>query len=134
MLLFPSRRRCSRGRGRGGRGAAASAKSADQSGAVNTDIGEFVQIRNRNVQCLAATHGKARDGAVRPVGQHAVVLFHVGHNVLREVVGELVAAAGAPSPASAHSGNRVARRHHHDHGFGLFGFDQVVQNETGAAH
>ncbi len=62
--------------------------------------------------------------------------FHEGHDVLQQLVGELVLRAGAACFASGRGcrSRHAAVGHHHKHGPGLLVRQQIVHDEAGAAH
>ena len=134
VLLFP-RRAKRRGGSPWCRRRAASA--SQQARAVDADVGELVEMRHGDIERLAAAHREPGDGAMRPVGHHAIVLLHVRHDVADKISDELVA-RGSPArcrraaPAAARVG--VAGRHHDDHRLRLARRDQVVEDEVRPAH
>src|SRR5947209_6622935 len=129
MLLFPG--------GPGGGSGSGARDDAEDAGAEDADVSELVQVRDGDVQGLAAAHREAGDGAVFAIGEHAIVLLDVGHDVRLEVLDELIrwrlrsrSRRSARTPAE---GTRVAGGHDDNHRLRLPGGDQVVQNEAGAA-
>src|SRR5580704_4717010 len=81
MLLLPS----------GTLGAAARATSdAENSRTENPDVGEFVDVRDCDVERMCAPHRKSRDGPVLPVSQHPIVRFCVGHDVVDKILHEVI--------------------------------------------
>jgi hypothetical protein len=70
------------------------------------------------------------------VGVDSIMFLHVGHDVVDEILDELIDRRLAAGPSRAESTARagMAGRHHDDHGLGVPGGDKIVQDETGATH
>ena len=80
---------------------AAAAKVSEEAGAEDAYVTELIEMRHCDIQGLAATHGKASDGALRLACMNAIGLFDLGQDVggefLHEFVCTLPATAGAAS-------------------------------------
>src|SRR5262245_9943664 len=78
---------------RGGRSASARSHApgdVEQAGTEYADVTELLQIRQRDVERLIATHREPRDCAVFAAGEKAVILFDIRHDVGHEILNELV--------------------------------------------
>ncbi len=104
----------------------------------NADVRKLVGVRDRDVERVRAAHRKPRDGAVLPVSQYAIVRLGVGHDVVDEILDEIVIEigdarrTGRGTLKTERSG--VAGRHHDHHRLGFLGGDQIVDDEARAAH
>src|SRR5262249_42954094 len=65
-------------------------KFADKPRTVHADIGETVEMRNGDVECLASAHRQTGHGGVSAFGQHTIVLLDVWHDVVDEVFREII--------------------------------------------
>ena len=102
-------------------------------------------MRNRDVERLITSHRESRNRAALAIGQHAIVLLDVRHQVGQEVVGERVG-AGPDSRDSLRRSERhrpterraravhVPGGHYDDHRFRAAGCDQVVEDEACATN
>src|SRR6185437_6520652 len=71
--------------------AASRSTPAENSGAENAQIGEFIEMRESNIHRLAPTHRKAGNRAVLAVGDHTVMLLDIRHDVGDKVFSEFIA-------------------------------------------
>src|ERR1017187_2056666 len=102
-------------------------------GAESTHGVEDVEMVQTDAERLSAAHGEAGDGAV---GGDAVELLGEGHDVLQQVVFEGLGIGwlrGRGRGAEIDVLTGAAIGHDDDHGLGLTGGDQVIQDEIGAA-
>src|SRR4029079_8296108 len=83
ILLLPGR---AKGRGRRASRRRCATTAAKDSRAVNADVRELVEMRDADVERLAAAHRQPGDRAMRSIGDDAVVFFDVWHHVLHEVL------------------------------------------------
>src|SRR5262252_9512701 len=106
-----------------------SARNAKDAGTEDAQISELIQVRDADVQRLCSAHGEAGNRAVLSIGEDTKAFFHLRQNVGSELRLEL---PSKRRPEAERSG--VAVRHDDDHRFGLSGGDQIIEDESGAAH
>jgi len=131
MLLLPS-----------GSGSVAAAgglsRDTENPRAENPHVGEFVDVRDRDVERVSASHRKSRDGPMLPVSQYTIVRLGVGHDVVDEILDEVIIEIERPRSASRRRREIeracVAGRHHDHHRLGFLVGNQIVDDEARAAH
>src|ERR1043166_1586312 len=111
------------------------AKITEEARAEHARVRELIEMRYCNVQSLAPAHRKSRDGAMRAVLVHTVVLFDIGHDVCREILDKLIRRrpCSSSSSRSKREGARMSCGHHDHHRFRAMRGQQVVEDEAGAA-
>ena len=89
MLFFPGRTRvCREWLGR--IAWTPNGEGAEQSGTEHTHVGEFVLMRNSEVERLPAAHGEPSDSAMLPVVESTVVFLYIRQNAAEQILFELV--------------------------------------------
>src|SRR5262249_50605828 len=111
-----------------------STKGPDQPGTVDADVSKSIEVRDRNIQCLAAAHRQSRDGSVSAVRVNAVVALRIGHDVGHKIVDKFISRSRSAATPSTKRPGGMSCRHDDHHRPGFLCRDQVVENESGAAY